>query len=469
MIMGTYQYVCEFKLGQTNYVMFMDQENKRFFLKHMNNSYSYVTSEELFNICSSFHHSEDVYDSEKEKPRSYKFIPKIVIGTQAAILIPSILLTSLLYYNQKRRYNRLREQSNVSFYYRDSHPEQINAAFIEKYLSAAEKYNLDGNKIDTYLQSDMLHYSYIYDMDYIGLVYDEMDISLEELNNVVDSNSNIPDSFKILIKEYCSQLCKNYTNIELRPFYENLKTLKVIECNQNELLLHTLSPTSSGCYVRSENVIYVPEKYTYQKGTWDYQVIFHELTHCARTQSKNIDGVDVKIQFQGLNYSNTVSEEALNSLLAVSILGYEEKDVAYQLQSNYHMVMLECLNNYDLSDYMNHSLTYFVSKLDEHNNEQGQAVIVLELIEMQYDDFHRQDIEISQEQFYRVYDYISKMYYDKYLYDGMPYDEMKAVCDELIGKITYDVPSEYNIDINHFYNYFDYYVDEHNYVSARER
>jgi hypothetical protein len=250
-------------------------------------------------------------------------------------------------------------------------------------------------------------------------------------------------------------------------FYENLKTLKVIECDENELLLHTLSTTSSGCYVRTENTIYVPNGYFYEKGTWEYQVIFHELSHCARTRMITDDSDDVRIQFQGINYFNTVTEEALNSLFAVSLLDYEEKDYAYQLQSNYYSVIIECLDNYDLSDYMNHSLTYLVSKLDEQNKDKEKAVVIMELIEMQYDDYHKQDITIPQDQFYRIYDYISEMYYDKYLHEGMSYDEMKAIADELVNRVTYDVPDEYNIDVNHFYDYFDNYVAEHNYVSAR--
>lgn len=476
--MGLYKYVCEFTLNNIRYIMLMDKNNKRFFLKHMNHSYSYVTKDELFNIISNLYHSDDVYDFSNNRNKKHKILPKIIIGGTAFLLTPPLLVTSIMLYNQhqfneaKRRYyernNHNEEISDNADIQNIDRQSAITEDYINRYLSVAERYNATDNKLDTYLCSDMIHYAYIYDMDYLYLVYDNQDITLDDLNSVIDTNPNIPDKYKMLFHEYCNQLCSVYTDIELRPFYENLKTIKVVECDKNELLLHTLNISSEGCYVRSENVMYVPENYEYQSGTWGYQIIFHELSHCFRTHVTKINGTDVKVQCEGLNFSNMITAEALNSLFAVSLLGYNEDDIAYQLQSNYHRVILECVDNYTLSDYANHSISYYANKLDEFNNDDGYAPVILELIQMQFDDYHNDNISIEQEQFYPIYDYISNMYLNKYITDDMTYEEMKSVMDELVRKITFDVPEEYNIDIDHFYSFFENYLTEKGFSKTRK-
>lgn len=40
---------------------------------------------------------------------------------------------------------------------------------------------------------------------------------------------------------------------------------------------------SYSCYIRTQNKIYVLKDNEYKEGTWEYQVIYHELCHAART------------------------------------------------------------------------------------------------------------------------------------------------------------------------------------------
>ena len=149
--------------------------------------------------------------------------------------------------------------------------------------------------------------------------------------------------------------------------------------------------------------------------------------------------------------------EALNSIFAVSLLGYEEKDVAYQLQSNIHSVMLDSMDNYSLSDYVNHSSTYYAKKLDEFNGETNRATTILTLMELQYKDYHSDEIKVEQQEFYPIYEYVSKMYYKNRINSDMSYEEARKVADELVARITFDVPEEYNIDTEYFYKYFNEY------------
>ena len=122
--------------------------------------------------------------------------------------------------------------------------------------------------------------------------------------------------------------------------------------------------------------------------------------------------------------------------------------------------MIENMDNYDIVDYMNHSSSYFVKKLDEWNHDNNYAKSLLELIEMQYKDYHNDDIELPQEQYYPIYDYISDMFLRKHVTPGMSYEEAKNQMNILLEQILFDIPEEYNIDTNHFYEYLDEYCNE---------
>ena len=51
----------------------------------------------------------------------------------------------------------------------------------------------------------------------------------------------------------------------------------------------------------------------------------------------------------------------------------------------------------------------------------------------------------------------------------MSYEEALKVKDELVNRITYDVPAEYNIDTNHFQVFFDNYCQELGIQDARTK
>ena len=158
----------------------------------------------------------------------------------------------------------------------------------------------------------------------------------------------------------------------------------------------------------------------------------------------------VKVQVEGQNWWNTITAESLNSLFTVSLFNYDEKDIAYQLQSNYHSVMIECMDNYSIEDYVQHSVSYYAKKLDEFNNDDNYATTILELIELQYKDYHSDSIHVEQSEYYPIYDYISNMYYRKNITPDMSYSEALGVSNQLKERVLFDVPEDYNIDTNRF-------------------
>ncbi len=227
--------------------------------------------------------------------------------------------------------------------------------------------------------------------------------------------------------------------------------MEVVEHSRHELAFDALSLSSYGCYKPAENKIYVNSDYEYVPGTWEYQVVMHEFGHAARTLIRTTDDASVSVRFSSGNL--TIPEEALHSVFTVSLFDYEERDIAYQLQSNMISVMVECLEDYSLSDYINHSLSYFAHKLDEQNGDVNYAMSILRLMQEQRTDGMDDRYERDQTTYYPLYQYLCKMYLARYAPDGGTPEELARLTDALVESVTYDVPEEYHIDVDAFYRF----------------
>ena len=244
--------------------------------------------------------------------------------------------------------------------------------------------------------------------------------------------------------------------MDLRIWHINLQTLKIVELSEMDMQLKAMSGTASAVYRQDENIIYTVKEYKYIPGTWEYQVIMHEMGHPIRSLNTFHGETQVKARFQSDSGHGTVIGEALNSLLSLRSYDPYEKDIAYQLQSNMIELMVTEMNNYTYQDYVEHNLTYFEQKLNEYNGDED-AVEVIGLIELQYQDYHDNEFEIKESTFHKVYDYIAKMFYNNHLNPDMTEEERLKVRDEFINQLTYDVPEAYHINIDHMKEYFESY------------
>ncbi len=452
--MKEYRKVVTFEYNKNKYNMYLDNNNKRFFLKvdDEGNLY-YITTKELLMFIKMFSTVPTILEAKGDFSKNkIKIVPKVLSGGIAVILSVSTLTSCVSAYNEEQL-----ETEGIVL---------ISEENARNYISTDEVFTLENLTVDSY--SEYGNNINIYDMDYIDLIYDKEKVSINDVINVINDNQLIAPKFKELLYEYCVSLNSNYPDVELRVLYENLKTLEIKEVSEKEIAEVT-GAGSLGCYDRVNNVLYMLDYYTYEKGSWQYEIFFHEMSHCLRTRYFFENGKNVKIQVEGENFTNVVSAEALNSLFAVDLLPYKENNITYQLQSNYFNVMLECMDNYELLDYANHSVSYFAKKLDEYNNDDNYATVILELMQIQYEEYHGIDnheidnekestyLIVGKEEYYPIYDYIAKMYYDKYITSDMTYDEMEEVADKLVRKISINVPEKYNIDYNRFYEALNVY------------
>ncbi len=463
------------------YKMYLDNKNKKFFTGIYDGVEAYIPIEEYVDLLIMFASKKETiknidnsdmgqmfnenYNFQKPKPKKKRIVPKVIAGGVATLLTASVLTAGISFHHQQQEFSEAllnHESPRIEMEYNSTTSDAPTYRQEKDYSQYLDGGAADSEfELDTYIDHrDFSNRIYIYDMDYADLVFDTAQPTLDDCINMINSNNEIPSKFKPLLIEYCTRLYDKYPNVEKRPFYQNLKTLSVVEVDKQEMLKTTISVDSVGCYVQTENRIYLLEDYNFVPGTWDYQVIYHELSHCLRISVfKDDEGNSVKFTFDGLNYWDIPNAEAMNSLFAVSLLDYEELDIAYQYQSNFHKIILENIDNYTLDDYVNHSMTYYAQQLDEYTGDENYATKMFALMEAQYNDFHNDSFEAPQSDYYPLYDYISKIYLGKHLNSNMSYDEARAAMDQMLEELLYDVPEKYNIDTNHFYEYLNDYCE----------
>lgn len=295
----------------------------------------------------------------------------------------------------------------------------------------------------------------VYDSAHLNRLIDVSGVSAGECRRRIAQNQNIPEKFKNYFTDFVNRIETKYPDADLAVLCHNLETLRVEELNDQAYLMKTASVDSLGVYFNNENAIYIPEGTVYVEGEFGFQVLIHEFCHAARIcwldgSSKNSAGFDSSLEDDLLG-------ECMNSVFSCSLLGYDERDIAYQTPSNYLRIMLECMDNYALSDYMNHSSAYFLRRLDETAGDTNYASVIWKLIALQRSDWREKDIDLPAETYVPIYNYLCALYYPGRVTADMTDEEARAVADELVDKAFYDSPEDYKTETQPFYDNLDAY------------
>lgn len=297
-------------------------------------------------------------------------------------------------------------------------------------------------------------YRSVYDAADLYLLLEDCPASAEDCLDAIRGNPGLGSEYQAYFSDFVRRIADKHPDADLSILYHNLKTLRVVELDKLDYIMKSLAVDSYGCYMRDENAIYIPKGTEYTEGEWGFQVLIHEFCHAARTSWSEQDGVRERIQFCS-GYDNVLLEESMNSVFSCSLLSYDERDIAYQVPSNYLRIMLECMDNYELSDYLNHSEMYFLSRLDEYTGYTNYAQVMWKLITLQRSDWENDSIDIPAAEYEPIYEFLCDMYYGKYITDGMTEEERQAVAAELADKAFFDAPEGYKINEQYFFDYLE--------------
>jgi len=293
---------------------------------------------------------------------------------------------------------------------------------------------------------------YVYDEQDLHLALENDFVTADKCIEAIHANDKIAPKFKTYFCDFVERIDARYPGLNLAILYQNLGTLDVQELNSSDYIFESLSLDSLGCYNKRKNTIFIPEGTEYIEGEFGFQVLLHEFCHAVRSAEYKTETTKCRFDFyEDSDY--TLLSEAMNSVFSCSLLDYYEWNIAYQVSSNYLRIMLECMDNYSLEDYIKHSDTYFLSKLDEFTGHTNYAQVIWKLIALQRSDWEQDNVDIPPEEYYPIYDLLCEMYYDKYITESMSAEEKKAVADELVHKAFYDAPENYKTAPDYFYEY----------------
>ena len=442
--MKEYRKIVTFTYKKNQYNLYLDKNGKRFFMKvNIDGSLAYLTGDELIEVSKLFVRNSDILMFLGKKNEKINLVPKIMVGAGSALLTSSLLMYVLTNFNSSK--------TEI-----EDTPVKVEAKHDDyrKYISSYD----DAVENEDYYYNGLFKKLYIFNTDYIDDVLGE-EVNLDDLKELIQNNDDINDNYKLLLDEYCEDVVSNYPDAELRMLYKNLETLKINECNRQEMLDYTGSAECYGFYNKGENEIYVLEDNNYENGTWARQVLYHELSHALRNCRFVLDDLSIIVESEDEVFDNDITEESLNTLFSLSLFDYEETNRAYQTQSNYYAVMAECMD-YDFTDYVNKPLSDFPKQLNEYNgDEEGRAEEILELIKVQFDAYHSSEIEIDESEFDPIIDYLCEMYFKKYIYDGMSYDDAYEVASNLESKISMNVVGGYHVNYSRIYENLDIYLN----------
>ena len=150
-----------------------------------------------------------------------------------------------------------------------------------------------------------------------------------------------------------------------------------------------------GCYVKSENKIYVLKDHEYEYEGDEKLILTHEMGHTIRDATFKKDGVEYVCAFTNDFDDYTIVNETLTSILALRSYDKESARMGYGFHSHMVEIMLECMGNYTLADYIGDDISYFIKKLNEANGD-NEAVRMLCLMQLNRDDIEQDDIHYEQ-------------------------------------------------------------------------
>lgn len=449
-----YKIISYFNYKNREYILLSDKRNKFFFLKNdvVSNCKRYITMEEFVELSNKLCIRENDlmhFSFEQKEIKKIRIIPKIVIS---GLVIP-LTFSVLQFININ---DNSFDSSGIS-YAQESELDKNSQEKLDKFYQSIEfdKETLKEKSIDEYIST----FKMVYDSDGLDQVLGikKEDVTYDDIRQAVN-NLDIPDKYKKIYLDLANNLEKQYPNLDLRIWNENLKTLKIEELSDSGL---KALGVEYGAYSKKSNTIYVQDDYEFIPGTDEYQIIVHEMTHPIRLAKIKIDDVIYVCGFNAGYDNYTIVDEMMTSILSLRSYDQEESRIGYAFQTHMLELILECMDNYTLEDYVNEDVAYFIEKLNETNGDE-EAIRMLNLLQLNRDDHDNDEIYFSQEQYYPLYDYVAKMYYRKNINSNMTSEEITAVKDTLVTRIITDVPeaTAKEFDAAHFDDYLVEYCNE---------
>ena len=215
-------------------------------------------------------------------------------------------------------------------------------------------------------------------------------VSREEIMEAINNNPNLSEDYKILVRNLVNKYLEVVPNADLRIFYENIKTLKIIEVPE-EKVQEVIEENAVGSYNSYENQISLKDEIS-------LETIYHELAHVIESYCKILDNNVMLLR--------SSENRALNEAMNTKIVELLTSDSSYYYEKAVLNYLLSFVD-YTLEDYNKYGIDELINRLkDKYPN-------------IDYDDLT-----------FRINVFSS---WGKYLDAGMSLEADKSLLDELFN------------------------------------
>ena len=188
----------------------------------------------------------------------------------------------------------------------------------------------------------------ITDLAYLDRYLGELDVTQEMVIEAINSNDNLNQKYKTIALNLLEAITSKYPNYNLRIFYENIKTMKIVEYTIEEF--REAFPDAIGAGAQYNYAL--NEIITIDEVEWE--VLYHEMFHATNTFYHEQGNLIIR-----KTEDNVSLNEAMTDLGASLVLPNKNSYVFDRKILEYLLSNVD----YTLEDYNNKGIDYLLEKL----------------------------------------------------------------------------------------------------------
>ena len=246
--------------------------------------------------------------------------------------------------------------------------------------------------------------------------------SYDQLREAIRQNENLDDTVREYLNSFVDQLESAGYNIDLRPFYMNICTVKVSYVSDAEM--KGIVGGGKGVFMPDQHTIYLNE----EDNSVPLEFLLpHEIGHMLCNLYFDYKGYTAIRDFCVVTYGFIV-EEGMDSLFADTLIGKDPIELPYRVCNNYCRVLMEA-TGYSFESYVNHCIYDYRDVLDqEYANGSGvDGDTIISLLDGATRDYRLKEyVPENYEDLDRAFSWI---YFDHMLSSTSSKDEVKAAYD----------------------------------------
>lgn len=462
--------IAKFKFDNNYYQMFKTSTNKLAFLRITDDGkYHYPTIKEFTNLIFFFtlKYDDNKLGFKNGTHKKYSFLPKIkspINKKVVLIALTSNIILSILNgcgandcYARTYSYdveNYTSSNKTTGAIYETLKYEDNDSSYENEYDDIIDTEDLYANLITGTVE--------LYNHKYFDRLFGVHSVSIEDVTKLINKNKKISKEYKDFMINFANTLDSYYATLDFRIFNENLKTIKFDFRSESDACFFDGSLAK---YDPETNTMILMENIDLANDPKARLIFRHELWHMFNNLKITKDGYNIEYHFYVAGRGLYLSE-ALDVIYSTApfLDDYPDElkeNMGYPITSNIVRVLLESMN-YEVNDSIDYNVYKFQEMLGKTMSNDIDPEVIEELIEIQWMEYETNQIEVSEDDYRDLYEYVGRLYINSNLSVDMSYEDIMKSKEMLVDRLLLGVKDPSYVYIDVIENEFNIYIQENN-------